>query len=256
MNGPAGDRARRRRETQEEVWSSLGGSDPDWGVLTIRTKRHGGWDSELEQFYRSGQAEVGDCLALASPASTRRALDYGAGTGRLSFALAEVFDEVTSVDVSPGMLTLLAERASARGLGNVAPIQPEDLGSAGLHDFALSLLVLQHLPSVDAIAEAIGMIAGRLRPGAAAVIELPETIKTVSARVQPRWHAYRILRRLGVPPARLHRLGLSGISMVAVPRTTAEAIFEKQTLDVINRVVRPDSDYDYVRWVVVRRSPP
>src|SRR5438128_1743042 len=108
------DRARRRRVNQEEVWSSLGGTDPDWGVLTVRSKRHGGWDAELEEFYLSGKSEVERCLERVGQIPLRRALDYGAGTGRLSFALAEVFDHVTSVDVSDGMLATLVERARTR----------------------------------------------------------------------------------------------------------------------------------------------
>jgi hypothetical protein len=152
------------------------------------------------------------------------------------------------------MLATLSARAVARGLTNIVPLQPIELATAEPHDFAISLLVLQHLPSVEAISEAIGMIAAGLRPGASAVIELPETIKKTMARIQPRWHAYRLLRKLGFPPDRLHQLGLSGISMTAVPRGRAEEIFRQNGLDIIARVVRPDVDYRYVRWVLRRRQ--
>lgn len=237
---------------QREVWASLGESDPDWGVLTARGRRHGGWDERLHEFYGSGATAVSECLALASPHSHGRALDYGAGTGRLSFALARSFGEVTAVDISPGMLSTLRARAETAGIRNITPVLAPALTPSPDHDFAVSLLVLQHLPSLAAIDEAVERIGAALRPGAPAVIELPETIKTLRARVQPRFHAYRGLKSLGISHARLHRLGFSGISMLAVGAVQAEAMFTRHGLTVVSRVVRPDHDYDYVRWVVRR----
>jgi SAM-dependent methyltransferase len=242
----------RRDAQQADVWVSLGESDPDWGVLTVRGRRHGGWDDRLPEFYASGVKAVQECLAVASPRSHVRALDYGAGTGRLSFALAEVFDQVTAVDISPGMLAAIRSRSAAAGIANITPVVPSDLTPTHDHDFAVSLLVLQHLPNLAAVDNAIGLISGALRPGAPAVIELPEAIRTRRARIQPRFHVYRALRLLGVSHARLHRAGFSGISMLRVRAHEAEALFARNELTVISRAVHPDHDYDYVRWVVRR----
>lgn len=239
-----------RERRQQEVWSSLGSEDPDWGVLTVRDRRHGGWEGELGEFYASGVTAVDECLALAQPASRERALDYGAGTGRLSLALASQFGQVTAVDISAGMLATLRSRAAAAGITNISGIAPGGLTQSHDHDFAVSLFVLQHLPTLTAIDEAIGLIAGALRPGATAVIELPETINRVRARIQPRFHAYRALRSLGVSHERLHQAGLSGISMLRVRATQAEQMLANHSLQVVDRVVCPDHDYDYVRWVV------
>jgi SAM-dependent methyltransferase len=239
-------------DMQQRVWESLGESDPDWGVLTARDRRHGGWVDQLPEFYASGVTAVRECLSLAAPQSHARALDYGAGTGRLSFALAAVFDHVTAVDISPGMLATIRARSADVGIGNVSVTAVSAFTPSPDHDFAISLLVLQHLPSLAAIDRAIGVIGAALRPGAPAVIEVPETIKTSRARLQPRFHAYRALRSLGVPHGRLHRLGFSGISMLPVAADHAAAMFARHELTVLQRVVRPDHDYDYVRWVVRR----
>jgi SAM-dependent methyltransferase len=240
------------RGLQQRVWESLGESDPDWGVLTARDRRHGGWVEQLPEFYASGETAVRECLDLAEPQSHGRALDYGAGTGRLTFALAAVFDHVTAVDISPGMLATIRARSADVGIANVAATAVSAFTPSPDHDFAISLLVLQHLPSLTAIDRAIGMIAAALRPGAPAVIEVPETIKRFRARIQPRFHAYRALRSLGVPHGRLHRLGFSGISMLCVDAADAAAMFARHELTVVTRVVRSDHDYDYVRWVVRR----
>jgi SAM-dependent methyltransferase len=248
----APDAAAGRERRQQDVWSSLGAKDPDWGVLTVRDRRHGGWEGELSEFYASGEAAIEECLAQARPNATGRALDYGAGTGRLSFALASRFDQVTSVDISPGMLATLTSRAAAANITNVSPVAPASLSESRDHDFAVSLLVLQHLPTLAAIDNAIGMIAGALRAGAPAVIEVPERINMMRARLQPRFHAYRVLRALGVSHERLHRAGFSGISMLRVKAPQARQMFAKHHLTVVDRVVGHDPNYDYVRWIVRR----
>ena len=181
-----------------------------------------------------------------------RGLDYGAGTGRLSFALARRFDRVSAVDISPGMMATLTTRAAAAGITNITGLTPSDLTESRDHDFAISLLVLQHLPTLAAIDEAIGMIAGTLRTGAPAVIELPERINMLRARLQPRFHAYRALRALGVSHDRLHRAGFSGMSMLRVKAPQAEQMFARHGLSVLDRVLGHDPNYDYVRWVVRR----
>ncbi len=241
-----------RQGRQQEVWRSLGAEDPDWAVLTERSRRHGGWDTDLTDFYASGVQAVDECLAAGPPVNYGRAVDYGAGTGRLSFALAARFEHVTSVDISPGMLATLQARAATARISNITTAAPSELAEAGEHDFAMSLLVLQHLPTLTAIDNAIGIIASSLAAGAPAVIELPESAHQLRARLQPRFQLYRVLRSLGVRPERLHRTGLSGISMLAVPAKRAEIMFANHGLRVVERVIRPDHDYDYVRWVVRR----
>ena len=221
-------------------------------MLTAPDRRHGGWQTDLDEFYATGRAAVDECLALAEPSEHHRALDFGCGTGRLSFALAGQFDDVTAVDVSPGMLATLSARALDAGITNVRPVPADALSDQHAHDFALSLLVLQHLPGRAAIDAAIGAIAGALAPGAPAVIELPARATTVRARLQPRLRAYQVLRAVGCSPARLHGAGLSGISMCTVSPTAATRMFTRHGMSIVGQVLRPDRGYDYVRWVVRR----
>src|SRR3954452_12784746 len=163
-----------RRKKQREVWEALGRDDADWAVLTVRDRRAGRWKDDLDAFYSSGRASVDECLALVEPLSFAKALDYGAGTGRLCIALAARFDTVTALDVSDGMLRTIPERAAQAGVHNVFPTRVDEFQPNADHDFAISLLVLQHLPTVEEVGQSIRLIATALRSGGVGVIEMPE----------------------------------------------------------------------------------
>jgi 2-polyprenyl-3-methyl-5-hydroxy-6-metoxy-1,4-benzoquinol methylase len=243
-----------RQRRQREVWNTLGRTDADWAVLTAPERRSGRWEKDIEAFYESGRRDVTDCLALCQLAASTKALDYGAGTGRLSFALASRFGQVTSLDVSEEMLAVLEERATGRNIRNVSVVHVDQFVASADHDFALSLLVLQHLPDRASVQQAIRTIASGLRPGGVAVIELPERALLVRARLQPRLRLYQLLRSLGFKPGRLNAMGLSGIAMLTLQESEARAMFEHAGLSVVRRAPRPDRDFDYVRWVLRRDS--
>jgi SAM-dependent methyltransferase len=238
-----------------EVWSSLGATDPDWAVLTDPSRRHGGWGPDLDAFYATGRTDIAEVLAALPPeAGLGKALDWGSGTGRLSFALLDQFQSVTAVDVSPPMLATLMERADELGLANrVTPELVADLRPDGTHDVAVSLLVLQHLSSRAEVATALSSIVTCVTVGGYLVLELPEHPVTTKARLQPRFHAYRVLRALGMKPATLHRHGLSGISMLCLSRaqvTFELALHGAETIGVPR--VRSDGAHSYVRYVARR----
>jgi ubiquinone/menaquinone biosynthesis C-methylase UbiE len=50
-------------------------------------------------------------------------IDFAAGTGQFALAAARRFGQVTALDVSPAMLTLLNERASQTGLANLRTVR-------------------------------------------------------------------------------------------------------------------------------------
>src|SRR5580692_11265987 len=50
-------------------------------------------------------------------------VDLGAGSGQFALAAARRFGRVTAVDVSPAMVNLLRERATAAGLANLDCVQ-------------------------------------------------------------------------------------------------------------------------------------
>jgi SAM-dependent methyltransferase len=157
-------------------WERLGRRDPFGSVLTNRGK--GRSDSDLEQFFRSGAAEIAAVLQRAARlgqlVSRRRALDFGCGVGRLTQAMAYHFERCDGVDISASMLRVArhfnphAERCVYHR--NVAP----DLAlfADASFNFVYSTLVLQHMDprySKGYIAELLRVLA----PGGLFVFQLP-----------------------------------------------------------------------------------
>jgi SAM-dependent methyltransferase len=240
------------RKQNREVWESLGREDPDWAVLTDPARRGGGWSQDLDTFYASGQAEIAEVLAelpVHDGSPRERAMDWGSGTGRLTFALAAHYPQVTAVDVSDAMLATLGVRAAARGVEGVHGVRVDELVPAADHDLVVSLLVLQHLPDEAAVLAALRTMVACLRVGGHAVVEVPDRPLTRKARSQPRYHAYRALRLVGVRPAWLHSHGLSGISMVTLPQALVRRTLEEAgaTVEAVSDV-RPGDGYRYLRY--------
>ena len=80
-----------------------------------------GWDEV------SGRAERAEAVAKAIRTQVRlnqelSALEYGCGTGLLSFALQPFLGPITLADSSPGMLAVLKEKISAGGVKNMTPL--------------------------------------------------------------------------------------------------------------------------------------
>ena len=82
------------------------------------------------------------------------ALDYGAGTGLLTFALAARVGRVVAVDSSAGMLEVLAQKAKAGGFGHVETLladfskDPLPLGS---FDLVASAMTLHHVADIESL---------------------------------------------------------------------------------------------------------
>jgi ubiquinone/menaquinone biosynthesis C-methylase UbiE len=99
--------------------------------------------------------------------ATHMLVDLGAGSGTLALAAAPHCRQVVAVDVSPMMLSLLREKASQQGIGNIACVQQGFLTYSHQGepvDFVYSRHALHHLPDFWK-ALAFARIAAFLRPG-------------------------------------------------------------------------------------------
>ena len=79
------------------------------------------------------------------------ALDYGAGTGLLTLALAPRVRRVVAVDSSAGMLEVLAQKAEAGGFGRVETLLADftrDPLPAGPFDLIASAMTLHHVADI------------------------------------------------------------------------------------------------------------
>jgi SAM-dependent methyltransferase len=202
---------------RRSAWEEWGQVDPLWAIVTEGGKEFGGW--ETDEFFASGRATIESLWATASdlglPRHHHRGLDFGCGIGRLTGPLGDRLDEVVGLDISPSMIELAA--TYHQGSANLAfrVHQQSDLSDfPDAHfDAVCSLLVLQHLPSHQAIVTYLREFVRVLAPGGVLLFQLPDHVPTVTqtslrSRLRPRTRAAGALHRLGVSPTFLyHHLG-------------------------------------------------
>jgi ubiquinone/menaquinone biosynthesis C-methylase UbiE len=111
------------------------------------------WDSDPGKIERA--RAVADGITAGVPLSLQMtALEYGCGTGLLSFALRSRFEQITLADSSPGMLAVLGEKISLSGAANMSLVQldlTEDPLPVQRFDVIYTMMTLHHVPDTDKI---------------------------------------------------------------------------------------------------------
>jgi tRNA (cmo5U34)-methyltransferase len=81
-----------------------------------------------------------------------KALEYGAGTGLLSFLLTDKFSEITLMDNSEKMVKVMHDKVAASPLSNLKPLfwdlVRNDYDSSKF-DCIFSQMVLHHVPGTE-----------------------------------------------------------------------------------------------------------
>jgi ubiquinone/menaquinone biosynthesis C-methylase UbiE len=113
------------------------------------------WDDKPARIERA-QA-VAEAIRRAVPLSTKlNALEYGCGTGLLSFALQADLGHITLVDTSDGMLDVVRQKIAAAGLTHLTPRRLDLSTEPALSehvDLIYTLMTLHHIPDVDTVLE-------------------------------------------------------------------------------------------------------
>ena len=109
------------------------------------------WDSSLEKVNRAKiiAEEIRKRITLTREMS---ALEYGCGTGLLSFSLQPYLKGITLVDRSPGMLSLLKAKIEARGVRNMQPVKHDLIKEPFLpdrYDLIYTLMTLHHISDTE-----------------------------------------------------------------------------------------------------------
>jgi|SRR5436190_13382612 len=180
-------------------------------------------------------------------------VEVGCGFGRMTGVLAERFDRVIAVDVSPKMLELAAGNVRA---GNVefALVSGSWLESLddGVADVVVCYLVLQHLPHRTVVASYLAEFARVLAPGGQAFVQLP----VLAYGWRPR--AFRRARGLLVPAAAAVRGKLTRRPAYRGFRLTERELAQDLAaagLHVVARDESPASPYRFAREVFLRLEP-
>ncbi|MBF0277150.1 MAG: class I SAM-dependent methyltransferase [SAR324 cluster bacterium] len=110
------------------------------------------WDTPLKMIRANKIAEF--MKKKLTFKGSLKGLEYGCGTGLLSFALLSQFQQITLADSSEGMLKVLEEKIRASGTKKMTPILldlMEDPPPAAHFDLIYSLLTFHHVPDTERI---------------------------------------------------------------------------------------------------------
>jgi SAM-dependent methyltransferase len=207
------------------TWDALA-ADPDVYVGDPERGR-----SELEGLFERLGADPrgGTCV------------EVGCGPGRMTGALAERFDRVLALDVSPAMLeraraSVPDERVEFRAVAGERLDGVED----AIADVLVCYLVLQHLPTRDAVLAYLADFARVLTPDGEAFVQLPVLEQGRRAR------AWRAVRSIAVPVTSLlgptRRREFRGFRL---SRDELDAGLSRAGLRVLATDVGPDAPYRY-----------
>ena len=129
------------------------------------------FDSKARQWdenpvFQDRARKIADGLRAMVPLSrAMTALDYGSGSGLLSFPLKNELGHITLSDTSAGMLEVVREKIAAQGVNNMTTLQA-DLSATALPDARFNLIyssmALHHIPDTEAILAAFN---AHLNPG-------------------------------------------------------------------------------------------
>src|SRR5512145_783218 len=118
--------------------------------MTNFDERAKDWDSDPDKVKRA-KAVANAIRGLLPLTKEMNALEYGCGTGLVSFALQSNLGQITLADTSQGMLDVLGEKIASAGVKNMQPVRL-DLASDPLpverYDLIYSLLTLHHIHDV------------------------------------------------------------------------------------------------------------
>ena len=111
------------------------------------------WDDDPLKVERA-QAVADAIVRNVALDRSMRALEYGCGTGLLSFMLRPRLGHITLADVSDGMLAVAAGKVAAANDAAMRTVKL-DLAADALpderYDVVYSLMTLHHIPDTDAI---------------------------------------------------------------------------------------------------------
>jgi SAM-dependent methyltransferase len=153
---------------------------------------------DMEQFFSTGAKIVEQALDPALvPPSWLLAVEIGSGLGRVCLALADRFERVVGIDISPEMVQrareLVPNKRVSFEIGDGATLASIETGSA---DLVLSFTVFQHIPKTALIERYIQEAGRVLRPEGVLVFQWNNVAGPI--RWSFRRRALAALSRVGV----------------------------------------------------------
>ena len=111
------------------------------------------WDNDPTKTERA-KVVAKEIIDYIKPDNTLTALEFGCGTGLLSFQLKDVFKSITLADNSEGMIKILKDKIVKAGVKNFIPLHIDSLNGelkTNEYDVVYTLMSLHHIPDVKNI---------------------------------------------------------------------------------------------------------
>jgi len=174
-------------------------------------------------------------------------VEVGCGPGRMTAALAERFDRVLALDVSPAMLeqaraAVPDERVEFRAVSGERLDGVDDTRAEVL----VCYLVLQHLPTRDAVLTYLSEFARVLVPSGEAFVQLPVLDDG------PRPRAWRALRSALIPVTSLGPKRRREFRGFRLTRPELDRGLARAGLRIVSTDVGPDAPYRFSRDLFLR----
>lgn len=128
----------------------------------------GNWDNNPVHIERS-QAIAKVLQKMVSPEPGMKGLEFGAGTGLLSFLLKDLFSEITLMDSSPEMIRIIREKIAQAGITHMKPVlmNLEKDSHPERFDMIFNQMVLHHVDNIPALLQ---KFHNMLNPGGRLVV--------------------------------------------------------------------------------------
>jgi len=113
------------------------------------------WDEKPSRVENA--KKIGEAILNSIPVSKEwNVLDFGAGTGLLTFYIQPYVKHIDAVDNSKGMLEVLEEKAKKARIKNIKPVlkdlEKDDLGK-NKYDLIVSSMTLHHIKDLEKFAK-------------------------------------------------------------------------------------------------------
>lgn len=111
------------------------------------------WDQDTEKVKRA-ELFADEIVNFIQPDQSMNALEFGSGTGLLSYELRSYFESITLIDNSPGMISVLEDKIKRNSIDNFKPICVDPLmEEVELYNFDVvySLMTIHHIHDIRKI---------------------------------------------------------------------------------------------------------
>jgi SAM-dependent methyltransferase len=162
------------------AWMQLGETEPDWSAVTQDDFRGDQFTKSQERFYETGRVDADRFFVWLEaagilPSRLESLLEFGCGTGRVTYSLAGWFRRVNACDVSWSHLKLAQSRLEVQGRKNIDFLlarSPRDLDALPPSDAVFSIMVLQHNPP-PVMARILASLFRLVNPGGVVYVQVP-----------------------------------------------------------------------------------